>query len=129
MRKSFEREVSRRHGRRTYLTERVGFDEHRRLRAEPRCEQVDLLTAAGSAASALRRRLREHGLDPRLARLMLVLDGERELRMSDVAWRCSISQATASRWLDRAEAAGYIDKLYGAFDRRCTWARARATRS
>ena len=45
------------------------------------------------------------------------------LRVADVAWSLTISPSTASRWLDRAEQLGLIDKQYVDFDRRGTWVR------
>jgi DNA-binding MarR family transcriptional regulator len=98
-------------------------EESARVRAEPRTPDVQMLARAGAAGSALRVRLRSAGIDPKLARLMLLFDGHTTLRVSEVAWRLNVSKATASRHLDRAERAGLVDKLYLPLDRRGTWAR------
>jgi DNA-binding MarR family transcriptional regulator len=114
---------TRRHGPRVYLTERIGTGERLVLRDEIEPAGVDMLRAAGATGSALRRRLRELGIDPKLARLVLVLQGWNTMRASDVAWRSNVSKTTASRHLDEAERAGLVDKLYKDFDRRGTWVR------
>jgi DNA-binding MarR family transcriptional regulator len=62
-------------------------------------------------------------LDPKLARLVMLLYRRDHLRVADIAWALNISPSTASRWLDRAESEGLIDKEYNDFDRRGTWAR------
>jgi DNA-binding MarR family transcriptional regulator len=82
-----------------------------------------MLRAAGATGTALRRRLRALDIDPKLARLLLVLEGWSIIRVSDIAWQLNVSKTTASRHLDRAERAGLVDKLYRDFDRRGTWAR------
>jgi DNA-binding MarR family transcriptional regulator len=114
---------TRRHGPRVYLTERIGTKERLALRNDITPASVHMLRAAGATGSALRRRLRELGIDPKLARLVLVLEGWNTMRASDVAWRLNVSKTTASRHLDHAERAGLVDKLYKNFDRRGTWAR------
>jgi DNA-binding MarR family transcriptional regulator len=45
------------------------------------------------------------------------------VRVAEVAWALNISPSTASRWLDRAEQEGLVDKQYDLRDRRGTWAR------
>ena len=84
---------------------------------------VGALVDAAKTGSALRRRLVAAGIDPKLARLVLLFYGRFELRVADVAWMLGVSPSTASRLLDRAECAGLIDKLYHRIDRRGTWAR------
>jgi DNA-binding MarR family transcriptional regulator len=119
------RDVSRRRGprRRTYLPERLGNDEHFRVKAQPRPPEVVLLGNVGAMTSVFRARLKFAGIDPRLARCILVFESDRLLRVSDIAWRCGVSLSTASRWLDRAEAERLVDKVYLDWDRRGTWGR------
>lgn len=69
----------------------------------------------------MRRRLRERGIDPKLARLVLLFYGRSNLRVAEVAWTLGVSVSTASRWLDRAEREGLVDKQYLLIDRRGTW--------
>ena len=49
---------------------------------------------------------RQRGIDPKLARLVLLFYGRSSLRVADVAWALGVSPSTASRWLDRAERDG-----------------------
>ena len=86
-----------------YPIERMLPEESAQLRAAPRSEEANVLVFAGAAASALRQQLRAVGIDPKLARLVLLFDHRTALRVSDVAWRLNVSKATASRLLDRAE--------------------------
>ena len=81
------------------------------------------LTDAGRTGSALRRLLKANDIDPKLARLVLLFEGFHTLRVADAAWALNISPSTASRWLDRAEREGLVDKFYDSFDRRGTWSR------
>jgi len=113
-----------RRGIKTYSPENTSNEiKHARIR-ERAPEQVALLSDAGSAGSALRRALRAQGIDPKLARLTMLFYGLRFLRPSEIAWRLNISPATASRWLDRAERVGLVDKFYDELiDRRVTQAR------
>jgi DNA-binding MarR family transcriptional regulator len=112
---------TRRHGPRLYIPERLSRTEQLALRREPPSPQVQLLREAGATGAALRRALRELGLDPKLARLVLALDGHRTTRVLDLAWRLDMPKSTVSRQLDRAERAGLVDKRYLGFDRRGTW--------
>jgi DNA-binding MarR family transcriptional regulator len=114
---------SRRHAPRRYLVERISDEEQRALRAQLQPAGVFILRAAGKVGTALRRHLTELGIDPKIARLLLVLEGWKQVRVSDIAWQLNVSTTTASRHLDRAERAGLVDKLYSNFDRRGTWAR------
>jgi DNA-binding MarR family transcriptional regulator len=114
---------TRRNGERHYLTERIRAEERRALKREVQPTAVHVLRAAGATGAALRRRLRALGIDPKMARLVLVLEGWHALQASDIAWKMNVSKTTASRHLDRAERAGLIDKLYRDIDRRGTWAR------
>jgi DNA-binding MarR family transcriptional regulator len=86
-------------------------------------EVVTALVEAAKSGSALRRKLVAASIDPKLARLVLLFYGRQEHRVADVAWMLTVSPATASRLLDRAERDGLVDKLYHSFDRRGTWAR------
>jgi DNA-binding MarR family transcriptional regulator len=70
------------------------------------------LVTAGRMGSSLRRLLRTNGIDPRMARLVLCFYGRHKVRVRDIAFSATVSPATASRWLDRAEALGLVDKLY-----------------
>jgi DNA-binding MarR family transcriptional regulator len=90
----------------------------RRLQKAP--ESVDALADAGRTGSALRQRLRKSDIDPKLARLVLLFYGRSQLRVADIAWALGVSPSTASRWLDRAEREGLVDKQYGIADRRGT---------
>jgi DNA-binding MarR family transcriptional regulator len=113
---------SRRTERRLYLLERL--NEASRARLRPRSpEVVQALVDAAKTGSALRSRLVAAGIDPKLARLVLLFYGRQEIRVADVAWALGVSPATASRLLDRAEHDGLVDKLYHQIDRRGTWAR------
>jgi len=117
-----ERPYSRR-DRRPYLPERLPLREQMALREAPRSAAAQLLTDAGALSSTLRAALRERGIDPKLARLVLCFDGLRPVRVAEVAWRLAVSPSTASRWCDRAERFGLVDKLYFEYDRRGTWVR------
>lgn len=111
---------SRRGEPRVYAAEQLSPEvarEHRQQRAPA---SVEALADAGRTGSALRRRLKESGIDPKLARLVLLLYGRRPLRVADIAWALGVSPSTASRWLDRAEREGLVDKLYSFVDRRAT---------
>lgn len=117
-----ERPSSRR-DRRPYLPERLPLREQMAVRDAPRSAAAQLLADAGALASTLRAALRARGIDPKLARLVLCSDGLRPLRVAEVAWRLAVSPSTASRWCDRAERLGLVDKLYFEYDRRGTWVR------
>jgi DNA-binding MarR family transcriptional regulator len=119
-----ERPNSRRHGPREYqlerLPDRLGIERNR----EYPPSEVDQLVAAGSMGSALRTALRQHGIDPKLARLVLLMYRRRPLCVSEAAWSLNVSPSTASRLFDRAERAGLVDKIYyEVIDRRVTRAR------
>jgi DNA-binding MarR family transcriptional regulator len=117
------RSISRRGEPRPYPIERISIQESRARHAHRAPASVDALADAGRTGSALRRRLKERGIDPKLARLVLLYYGRSSLRAAEVAWALSVSPSTASRWLDRAERAGLVDKQYLALDRRGTWSR------
>ena len=114
---------TRRHEPPTYRAERLSPQAARTRRAEHAPTLVATLADAGRTGSALRRRLKAADIDPKLARLVLLLYRQDRLRVADVAWALTISPSTASRWLDRAEQLGLIDKQYDDFDRRGTWVR------
>jgi DNA-binding MarR family transcriptional regulator len=114
---------SRRGEPRPYPIERISIQESLTRHAQAAPSSVDALADAGRTGSALRRRLKERGIDPKLARLVLLFYGRSTLRAAEVAWALSVSPSTASRWLDRAERAGFVDKQYLAIDRRGTWSR------
>jgi len=114
---------SRRGERRLYLVERLSNEASRARRRQQPPETVDALVEAAKTGSALRRRLVAAGIDPKLARLVLLFYGRRELRVADVAWMLGVSASTACRLLDRAERTGLVDKMYHQIDRRGTWAR------
>jgi DNA-binding MarR family transcriptional regulator len=86
-------------------------------------EFVAALVDAGRTGSALRKKLKAWRIDPKMARLVLLFYRRDEIRVAEVAWALNVSAATASRWLDRAERDGLVDKRYDMFDRRGTWAR------
>jgi DNA-binding MarR family transcriptional regulator len=114
---------SRRHEPRSYFVERLGNEAARQRRSEQAPAFVDALADAGRTGSALRRAVKAWGIDPKLARLVLLFYRRDRMRVADVAWALNISPSTASRWLDRAEREGLVDKQYDDFDRRGTWAR------
>ncbi len=59
-----------------------------------------------------------------MARLVLCFYGRHEVRVREIAFNASIHSSTASRWLDRAEALGLVDKRYDeVLDLRATAAR------
>ncbi|HTK16043.1 MAG TPA: MarR family transcriptional regulator [Acidimicrobiia bacterium] len=117
------RQHTRRGGGKVYILDRISTKASlERSRQQPP-EIVSALVEAAKTGSALRRRLVAAAIDPKLARLVLLFYGRQEHRVADVAWMLGVSPATASRWLDRAEHDGLVDKLYHQFDRRGTWAR------
>jgi DNA-binding MarR family transcriptional regulator len=116
-----ERPISRRHTRLPYMREMLPRDIEA---SEKPPSPVDALTAAGRMGSALRKTLRAHDIDPKLARLVLLLYGRRDVRVREIAWHANVHPSTASRWLDRAERLGIVDKFYDdVLDRRATSAR------
>ena len=113
-----ERSVTRRERGRPYLPEMLPASVSPR---EQPPDAVAQLLAAGRMSSSLRRALRSRGIDPRMARLVLCLYGRRQVRPREIAFQASVSPSTASRWLDRAEQLGLVDKFYDeAIDRRAT---------
>jgi DNA-binding MarR family transcriptional regulator len=114
---------SRREEGRRYALEHLSNHVDRQRHREVPSELVASLAAAGAVGSSLRKELKRHGIDPKLARLVLLFYGRRPLRAGEIAWRLNVSPATASRHLDRAERAGLVDKLYDSMDRRGTWGR------
>ena len=114
---------SRRGERRLYLVERLSNEASRARGRQQPPEVVDALVEAAKTGSALRRGLVAAGIDPKLARLVLLFYGRDELRVADVAWMLAVSPSTACRLLDRAERIGLVDKMYHHIDRRGTWAR------
>lgn len=121
------RRESRLHTRRrdppAYRPEWLSAETAHARRHESPSELIESIGRAGAVSSALRHALRDRGIDPKLARLVLLFYGRYMLRAADVAWRLNVSPSTASRHLDRAERAGLIDKFYMPLDRRGTWAR------
>jgi DNA-binding MarR family transcriptional regulator len=81
----------------------------RRLERPP--ESVAVLADAGRTGSALRRCLKRRDIDPKLARFVLLFYGRSCIRVADIAWALGVSPSTASRWLDRAEREGLVDKV------------------
>jgi DNA-binding MarR family transcriptional regulator len=114
---------SRRHEPRPYRIERLGLLEDLQRRDQGRTGLVWALTEAGRTGSALRLALAERGIDPKQARLVLLFYGRERHRVADVAWKLNVSPSTASRWLDKAEREGLVDKYYDLVDRRGTAAR------
>ena len=101
---------SRRGERRLYLVERLSNEASRERKRQQPPEVVEALVEAAKTGSALRRRLVAAGIDPKIARLVLLFYGRRELRVADVAWLLGVSPSTACRLLDRAERTGLVDK-------------------
>jgi DNA-binding MarR family transcriptional regulator len=114
---------SRRNNPRPYLLERVSLRESLERHAQSTSGTVWGMTDAWRTGSALRLGLKKCGLDPKLSRLVLLFYGGRQYRVCDIAWMLNVSPSTASRWLDRAERDGLVDKLYDLVDRRGTAAR------
>jgi DNA-binding MarR family transcriptional regulator len=121
------RQHTRRGGRKVYLLDRISTKASLERTRQQSPEIVSALVEAAKTGSALRRKLVATAIDPKLARLVLLFYGRQEHRVADVAWMLGVSPATASRWLDRAERDGLVDKLYHQFDRRGTWARLTAS--
>jgi DNA-binding MarR family transcriptional regulator len=97
------------------------------VRAQPSAPAAQLF-AAGRMSSSLRRALRVHDIDPRMARLVLCFYGRHKVRPREIAFNAAVSTSTASRWLDRAEARGLVDKYYNdVADLRSTSARLTAS--
>jgi DNA-binding MarR family transcriptional regulator len=117
------RPVSRRGDPSAYLRERLSVRAGQERRAQQPPPAVLALADAGRTGSALRRALKARGIDPKQARLVLLFYARQQHRVSDVAWTLGISVSTASRWLDKAERDGLVDKTYELFDRRGTAAR------
>jgi DNA-binding MarR family transcriptional regulator len=117
------RHHSRRTMRRRYLPQRMNSQELRTVRRAGSAREAIAFRDDGATRSALHRRLRAEALDAQLARLVVVFEAWQPLCVADVAWRLGVSDATASRQLDRAERAGLIDKFYNHFDRRKTMTR------
>jgi DNA-binding MarR family transcriptional regulator len=111
---------SRRGQPRPYLIERMSLRENVERRGHRRTERVSFLTEAGGTGSALRLRLKQQGIDPKQARLVLLFFGREQHRVGDIAWQLGVSPSTASRWLDKAERDGLVDKQYRLVDRRGT---------
>jgi DNA-binding MarR family transcriptional regulator len=114
---------SRRGEPRPYLVERMSLRESVERRQQSRTGRIWFLTEAGRTGSALRAALTRLGIDPRQARLVLLFFGREQHRVGDIAWKLGVSPSTASRWLDKAERDGLVDKLYNLVDRRGTAAR------
>ena len=114
---------SRRDNQRPYLLERMSLRESLERRAQQRTGRIWFLTEAGRTGSALRLALEQQGIDPKQARLVLLFFGREQHRVGDIAWKLGVSPSTASRWLDKAERDGLVDKLYNLVDRRGTAAR------
>jgi len=114
------RPISRRSNPRPYLPERLGNRESRERRSQRAPAAAQALADAGRTGSALRRALKAREIDPKQARLVLLFYRRDQHRVSDIAWMLGISVATASRWLDKAERDGLVDKRYNLVDRRGT---------
>ena len=70
---------SRRHGPRRYLVERISDDEQRALRRQVQPAGIFILRAAGKVGTALRLQLTDLGIDPKIARVLLVLEGFKQV--------------------------------------------------
>jgi hypothetical protein len=90
------RRVTRRGGRKEYLIGPLSNDAKRERRAEKAPPAVAMLQAAGGMSSALRAALRKQGIDPKLARLVLLFYEWKDLRVREVAWRLNVSPSTAA---------------------------------
>jgi len=117
------RPVSRRGEPKAYLRERLSRRAGRARRAQRPPAAVQALADAGRTGSALRRALKARGIDPKQARLVLLFYRREQHRVSEIAWTLGVSVSTASRWLDKAERDGLVDKTYELVDRRGTAAR------
>ncbi len=96
-----EERLPRRRGRRPYFVERPIPREGPRPAPEPGDPAIaaaELLAAAGSLLSALRKPMREADLDLRLVRLLLTFPPNRApLRIAQIAWRLGITTGAATR--------------------------------
>jgi len=117
------RPVTRRGQPRAYLHERLSLRESLDRHAQRPPTLVAALSEAGRTGSALRRALEAQDIDPKQARLVLLFYGRQIHRVADIAWTLGIHHSTASRWLDKAERDGLVDKVYVLLDRRCTGVR------
>jgi DNA-binding MarR family transcriptional regulator len=83
------------------------------------------METAAHLERAFRRALQDTPVDDLDVARMLVLLGRRRtaLRPSDIAELLAVSRSTATRIVDRADAAGYVDRIYPILDRRAVWCR------
>jgi len=90
-------------------------------RPDPAQAATELLIAAGSLLSALRKPLKTKKIDLPLARLLLTfrVDSPR-IRISELAWRLGLTTGATSRLVDRADARFLVDRHYSCVDRRGT---------
>jgi DNA-binding MarR family transcriptional regulator len=121
------REVTRKGDRRS-LVSTVSLTEQLRLtresrRSTPVLVAQDLLEATARLERQFRRALRDTPYDDLDVARMLLLLGRRRgrLRPSDIADLLAVSRSTATRLVDRADAAGLVDRTYPDLDRRITW--------
>jgi DNA-binding MarR family transcriptional regulator len=78
---------------------------------DPALAATRLLATAGRMETRLRCVAREHGVDPRVLRLLLLFaERKAPLRVTDVAENMAISRPTASRVAARALEAGLVDR-------------------
>jgi DNA-binding MarR family transcriptional regulator len=82
---------------------------------------TELLIAAGSLVSALRKPLKQKGIDIPLARLLLSFRADYpRVRIGELAWRLGLTTGATSRLVDRADARFLVDRHYSCVDRRGT---------
>ncbi len=119
------RRLPRRPRRRPYDVERPLRREEPRQAPDPddpAQAAANLLTAAGTLLSALRKPLRDKGVDLPLARLLLTFPVNRvPLRIGQIAWRLGITTGATTRLVDRADERFLVDRHDGCTDRRGTW--------
>jgi DNA-binding MarR family transcriptional regulator len=92
-------------------------------RTTPALVAYDVMELAARVEQRFRRALRATPVDDLdVARMLILLGRRREaLRPSDIAELLSVSRSTATRIVDRADAAGFVDRVRPILDRRSLW--------
>src|SRR5689334_18912804 len=85
---------SRRNDPRPYLLERVSLRESLERHGHSTSATVWGMTEAWRTGSALRLALKQRGLDPKQARLVLLFYGRQQHRVCDIAWKLNVSPST-----------------------------------
>jgi DNA-binding MarR family transcriptional regulator len=91
--------------------------------ALPGVDEAQILLGVAPRQAAIKRRLREAGIDLAVARLVMQFPDDRPLRVLDLAWALGASRQSAIRLLDRAESSALVDKFGSSIDRRGIYVR------